>query len=85
MPESLDKLTGEERNKVYRMLRLEITPTPEGYEVRGAFCTSETMGVRPRRYENVRTRNARPSRAEVNFRWGHGRADECAGLENQRW
>ncbi len=43
VPEGLDALTGEERNKVYRMLRLEITPKPEGYEVRGAFCTSEAM------------------------------------------
>jgi hypothetical protein len=34
----LDGLTGDDRNKVYRMLRLEVTPTPEGYEVTGAFC-----------------------------------------------
>ena len=53
VPEGLDGLTGEERNKVYRMLRLEITPTPggAGYEVRGAFCTPfctpETTGVLP--------------------------------------
>ena len=47
VPEGLDALTGEDRNKVYRMLRLEITPTPEGYEVRGAFCISETTGALP--------------------------------------
>jgi hypothetical protein len=33
-------LTGEERHKLYRMLQLEITPSDEGYEVSGAFCTS---------------------------------------------
>ncbi|HET7480363.1 MAG TPA: recombinase family protein [Rubrobacteraceae bacterium] len=48
VPEGLDALTGEERNKVYRMLRLEITPKPEGYEVRGAFCTSQTIDAHPR-------------------------------------
>ena len=40
VPEALDDLTGEERNRVYRMLRLEVSPTPEGYEVRGAFCAT---------------------------------------------
>jgi hypothetical protein len=33
VPEGLDGLTGEERNRLYRMLRLEVTPTSEGYEV----------------------------------------------------
>jgi len=37
VPDALDGLTGEERNKVYRMLRLEVTPTPEGYSVTGAL------------------------------------------------
>jgi hypothetical protein len=49
VPEGLDGLTGEERNKVYRMLRLEVMPTPEGYEVTGAFCGllySKTDGLR---------------------------------------
>lgn len=49
--EGLDGLTGEERNKVYRMLRLEIVPTSEGYEVKGAFCTLETTGARLRWYK----------------------------------
>ena len=40
VPEGLDGLTGEERNRLYRMLRLEVTPTSEGYEVRGAFSSS---------------------------------------------
>jgi hypothetical protein len=42
-PEGLDDLTGEDRNKVYRMLRLEVTPSDEGYKVGGAFCTLEPM------------------------------------------
>ena len=37
VPVGLDTLTGEERNKVYRMLRLEVTPTPEGYSITGAL------------------------------------------------
>jgi hypothetical protein len=41
VPEALDHLSGEERNRLYRMLRLEITPTPEGYETTGVFRTSE--------------------------------------------
>jgi hypothetical protein len=41
VPEGLKELTGEERNRVYRMLRLEVRPSPEGYEVMGAFSTSE--------------------------------------------
>jgi site-specific DNA recombinase len=40
VPGALNNLTGEERNKLYRMLRLEVTPSDEGYEVSGAFCTS---------------------------------------------
>ncbi len=46
-PEALDQLTGEERNKVYRMLRLEVTPTHEGFAVSGAFCTIEPTATRP--------------------------------------
>jgi hypothetical protein len=37
LPEALEGLTVEERNKIYRMLRLEVTPTPEGYGVTGAL------------------------------------------------
>ena len=52
IPESLDRLDAEERNTVYRMLRLEVTRTPEGhYKVTGAFCTAErlsTCSLRPR-------------------------------------
>ncbi len=46
IPESLDSLDGEERNTVYRMLRLEVTPTPEGcYRPAGAFCTAEPLSA----------------------------------------
>ena len=37
VPEALDQLTGRERNKVYRMLRLEVTPTTGGFDVTGAL------------------------------------------------
>ena len=40
VPEGLMELSGEERNRVYRMLRLEVRPCPEGYELQGAFSTS---------------------------------------------
>ena len=43
VPESLDDLTGEKKNRVYRMLRLEATLTPEGYDLSGALCTSATL------------------------------------------
>ncbi len=42
VPEALDGLTGEEKNRVYRMLRLEVAPCPEGYEVSGALCAGAT-------------------------------------------
>ena len=42
VPEVLNSLTGEERNRIYGMLRLEVYPASTGYEVNGAFCTSET-------------------------------------------
>jgi hypothetical protein len=41
VPVGLEGLTGEERNRVYRMVRLEVRPCPKGYEVKGAFSTSE--------------------------------------------
>jgi len=40
VPDALKDLTPQERNKIYRMLRLEVTPFEEGYEVSGAFCSS---------------------------------------------
>ena len=40
VPGALDDLDGEEKNRLYQMLRLEVIPSGEGYEVGGAFCTS---------------------------------------------
>lgn len=37
VPEALDEVVGEARNKVYRMLRLEVTPTTQGFDVTGAL------------------------------------------------
>ena len=44
VPASLETLSGLERNKVYRMVNLLISPVPEGYEVSGSFCTGEPCG-----------------------------------------
>ena len=41
--EELDRLTPQGRNDLYHMLRLEISPTEEGYEITGPFCTSEPL------------------------------------------
>ncbi len=42
VPDELDDLTGEERNTVYRMLRLQVTPTTGGYDVSGVLMFSGT-------------------------------------------
>ena len=50
VPEALEGLTGEERNKIYRMLRLEVAPVDDGYCVTGAlkeFSYSDTDSSRP--------------------------------------
>jgi len=44
VPEALDGLSGQERSRVYRMLELEVRPSPEGYEVSGALCNSRPRG-----------------------------------------
>jgi site-specific DNA recombinase len=41
--DALEDLTPQERNKIYRMLRLEVAPFKEGYKVSGAFCSSGLM------------------------------------------
>ena len=49
VPEALEDLTGEERNKIYWMLRLEVAPVNDGYCVIGAlkaFSYSETDSSR---------------------------------------
>ncbi|HLL56899.1 MAG TPA: recombinase zinc beta ribbon domain-containing protein [Rubrobacteraceae bacterium] len=38
-PEDLDELTGNQRNEIYMMLRLEIKPTGGDYAMRGVFRT----------------------------------------------
>ena len=37
VPDALEGLTPQERNKVQRMLRLEVAPFEKGYELSGAF------------------------------------------------
>ncbi|MDQ3911638.1 MAG: recombinase family protein [Actinomycetota bacterium] len=37
VPGALEELTGLERNQVYRLLRLRVSPTAEGFEVSGAL------------------------------------------------
>jgi len=62
VPDWLDGLTAEERNKVYRMLRLEVTPTPEGYSITGALkarmqnrtdALEEIPGIGPETLEKI--------------------------------
>jgi hypothetical protein len=45
VPDALDNLSGEERNRVYRMLRLEVAPVSEDLEVSGALCTTELLST----------------------------------------
>src|SRR5215212_6450883 len=44
VPEALDKLTGEERMRVYEMLGLEVKPDLESYEVSGVLCSRRPRG-----------------------------------------
>ncbi len=46
-PEDLDALSGNERNEVYRMLRLEVTPSGDGYAIRGVFRTDGLLSRGP--------------------------------------
>ncbi len=46
---TLDDLDGEEKNRLYRMLHLEVTPSEEGYEVSGAICTLGLTSLLTRR------------------------------------
>jgi len=63
VPEALDNLTGEERNHVYRLLRLQVKPTPHGFEVTGALTgvlqsetgtLEEVPGIGPVTLEEIR-------------------------------
>jgi len=58
VPEALHDLTGEEKSRIYRMLRLEVTPTNQGYEVSGALCTHATpFRIRSRPNSNSTSRS----------------------------
>src|SRR5829696_5028807 len=52
VPDALGDLTPQERNKIYRMLRLEVAPFEEGYEVSGALCSSGLTSPLGRRKES---------------------------------
>lgn len=45
VPHALDNLSGEERKRVFRMLRLEVAPVSEDLEVSGALCTTELLST----------------------------------------
>jgi hypothetical protein len=59
VPEAQDELTGQERNKIYRMLRLEVTPTSDGFAVTGALGSVLHPGTGTT--AAVPTPNARPA------------------------
>ena len=44
----LDALTGDQRNEIYKMLRLEITPSGEGYAMSGVLRTAGLPSRVPR-------------------------------------
>ena len=43
VPRALYDLTGEEKHKLYQMLRIEVVPCEEGYTVNDAICTCEPI------------------------------------------
>jgi hypothetical protein len=45
VPSALDDLDGEDKNRLYQMLRLEVTPSEEGYEVSDAFLLLESHHI----------------------------------------
>jgi hypothetical protein len=81
----LESLKGEERNKVYRMLRLEVAPTLEGYRVPGAlsgFLYSGTDGWREATVKKLKGARLRtPSRLTVEVQaMGRGTTDPMSSL-----
>src|SRR5829696_127422 len=60
VPEGLENLTGEEQNRLYRMLRLQVTPSSEGYEVKGVFCTTSLPPMSPRGPRDARRYQREP-------------------------
>ncbi len=57
VPDAFDYLSSEDKNRVYRMLRLSVAPSSYGYEVRGAFCSTECSHPRtPHRRSGLQSR-----------------------------
>jgi hypothetical protein len=66
LPGALDELSGEERSRLYGMLRIEVAPAPGSFEVSGAFCASgpsSSRGKRERRPFELALRARRSGRA----------------------
>jgi hypothetical protein len=85
VPEALESLTGEEQNKLYRMLRLEVTPAPNGYRVTGAlsgFLHTETDGWREATVKKLKGARLRtPSALTVEVQaMGRGTTDPISSL-----
>ena len=85
VPKALDGLTGQERNQVYRMLRLEVTPTTEGFRVTGAlggFLHSGTAGFREATVKKLKGARLRiPSRLIVEVQAiGRGTTEPISSL-----
>ena len=85
VPKALDGLTGQERNKVYRMLHLEVTPTTEGFRVTGAlggFLHSGTAGFREATVKKLKGARLRiPSRLIVEVQAiGRGTTEPISSL-----
>jgi hypothetical protein len=47
VPGDLERLTPEGRNRLYHMLRLEISPTEAGYEITGPFYHGSSTSSTP--------------------------------------
>ena len=65
VPGALEDLDSEEKNRRYQMLRLEVTSSEEGYEVRGAFCTSGLTSPLERRKVTGRSQRRRDIHVEL--------------------
>jgi site-specific DNA recombinase len=63
IPEALDDLSGEERNRLYRMLRLTVTPVADGFEASGVFCSAgpTPAGRRDRRAQKGKVLSSQQS------------------------
>ena len=78
IPEDLDRLTGEDRHRVYKMLRLQVYVYPDGaLDVRGvlqeAVCTPIDTRVWSSRYTNLSNLRFRAcfsdGARELHFEW----------------